>query len=369
MGATRAAVIMAGGVGERFWPLSRQTRPKQLLRLTGDGTPMLVDAVSRLRPIVPLERIFIVTGRHLVAPIRAAGSGVPPGNVIAEPLKRNTTGCLVYAAGALLSRLGCRPDELTLGIVAADHLVGDGEQFRETVTAAFAAAEAEHALVTVGVPPTRPETGYGYIEVDDATDRPGPDRLQVRTVRRFHEKPDRAGAEAYLTSSRFFWNSGMFFWRVSTFLMQLERVDPDLARIANRVIRALVAGDELGAAQVFATLPNKSIDYALMEKAPDVRMVPALFPWDDVGAWDALGRSVPTDASGNVAIGAPILIDTTGSIVVNDPGPERMAVAVVGVNDVVVVVARDAVLVVPRDRAQEVRRVVEELRRRGAPQL
>ncbi|NOY82743.1 MAG: mannose-1-phosphate guanylyltransferase [Kiritimatiellaeota bacterium] len=369
MGATRAAVIMAGGVGERFWPLSRQTRPKQLLRLTGSGAPMLVDAVSRLKSIVPSERIFIVTGRHLVAPIRAARSGVPPENVIAEPFKRNTTGCLVYAAGALLSRLGCRPTELTLGIVAADHLVGDADRFRQTVRAAFAAAEAESVLVIVGVRPTRPETGYGYIEVDKVTDRPQPDCLQVHTVRRFHEKPDRASAEAYLAAGRFFWNSGMFFWRVSTFLAQLEHADPGLSRIANQVIRALAAGDELRGAEVFAALPNKSIDYVLMEKAAAVRMVPALFAWDDVGAWDALGRSVPTDASGNVAIGAPILIGTAGSIVVNDLGPERMAVAVVGMEDVVVVVTGDAVLVVSRDRAQEVRRVVEELRRRGASQL
>lgn len=371
MRAHRAAVIMAGGVGERFWPLSRRTRPKQLLPLAGTGTPLLVDAIRRLRTVIPPEHTFVITGKHLVAPIRSAQQEVPPRNVLSEPHKRNTTGCLIYAVAALLQRFQCSPRDLTLGVLAADHLIGDTDEFHKTVRTAFDVAEAEDVLVTIGVKPTRPETGYGYIEVDSTRDPVSRSLRQptVHTALRFREKPDQATAEAYLAASRFFWNSGMFFWRASTFLEQLAQADPVLGQTACRVIDAFGAGDAQSASELFATLPNLSIDYALMERASDVRVVSAAFAWDDIGAWDALGRCFPEDSGRNVGVGNPVLIDTKGSIVYCEPGSERMAVAVVGMSDVVVVATGDAVLVMPRNRAQDVRAVVEELRRRNAPQM
>ncbi|HRU07267.1 MAG TPA: mannose-1-phosphate guanylyltransferase [Candidatus Brocadiia bacterium] len=357
----RFAVIMAGGAGERFWPLSRQDRPKQLLRLADPNQTLLEQAVRRVAPLIPAERVFVVTGRALREPIRKAGLPLPPENVVAEPCKRNTAGCLVYAAAWALARLGGEADGLTMAVLTADHRIGGDERFARTVGAALEAAEREEALVTIGVRPSRPETGYGYIEAEGEG--------AVRPVKRFLEKPDAERAREFAASGRHFWNSGMFFWRVGVFLRELGRARPAHAEAARRMAEALKRGDEAGAAAIFERLEDISIDYALMEKARRVLMARADFEWDDVGAWDALERAMPLDKAGNAAVGGPALVDCRGCVVCNAAGPEKMAVAALGVEGLVVVVCEDAVLVAPKARAQEVKKVVALLKERGARQV
>jgi mannose-1-phosphate guanylyltransferase len=365
----RFGVIMAGGSGERFWPVSRRDHPKQLLRLTRPDQTMLGEAVDRLSPLIPASHILVATADHLVAPIRAAKVGVPDANVLAEPARRNTSGCLAFAAAWLMAHHG-PPESLTMAVVTADHQIGDPDRFRAAVAAALDAAEAQDVLVTQGIVPNRPETGYGYIQARDL-DSPvsGRGGIQVFEVAAFHEKPRQDLAEKFVASGDYFWNSGMFFWRISAFLAELDHARPALSQATRAMAGALRARDSEKAAAIFESLEDLSIDYALMEKARRVLVVRADFPWDDVGAWNSLDRTRPHDAQGNVAEGSPVLIDTTNSIVYNAAGPEAVAVSVVGMDNVVVVVSADGVLVIPKDRAQDVRLAVAELKKRGGKQI
>lgn len=367
-GIQRVGVVMAGGSGERFWPLSRKHRPKQLLHLTSQGESMLGEAVSRLSPIIPAEHIYVVTGAHLVQPIREAGIGVPPENVIAEPCKRNTAGALTYAAAVLLANYGGDGGNLSMAVTTADHQIGEPELFRKTVDAALSAAEKDDVLAIMGIAPYRPETGYGYVQVtDDPPSEHG--GIAVHPVKAFHEKPSRERAQDFIATGRYFWNSGMFFWKVSVFLEELLHASPNHAAAVSSMADAQRKGDAEAVREQFERLEDISIDYALMEKARRVVMVRADYPWDDVGAWTALDRTYPKDADGNVTVGSPVLVDTRDCIVYNEPGATDIAVGVVGAKDLVVVVTKDAVLVIPKDRAQDVRHAVKELKDRGAGQL
>lgn len=367
---TRVGVIMAGGSGERFWPLSRHLRPKQLLRLTDPQKNMLQEAVERLAPVIPAERVYIITGDHLVEPIREAGVGIPPENIVAEPCKRNTSGALAYIAAWLIARYGA-PETVSMAIVTADHQIGRPVRFADCLDGAMTAAEGEDALVTMGIVPTRPETGYGYIQAGPSVFETHLPTGIVRAhgVSAFHEKPNRETADRFLADEAYFWNSGMFFWTAAAFLREAGTVRPQLAGAARRMAESMAAGDLPGARAAFETIEDLSIDYALMEKAERVLMIPADYPWDDVGAWTALERTQTGDHRGNVALGDPVLIESDGCIVYNEPGAERIAVAAVGCEDLVIVVTGDAVLVAPKDRVQDVRKAVQELKARGAKQI
>ncbi len=367
----RVAVVMAGGSGERFWPLSRITRPKQFLRLAGGTRTLFEQAIDNIAPLFPSDHVFIATGKHLIGETRAAFPALPSENIIAEPCKRNTAGCLALAAAYILARYGGDGSDILMAVVAADHAILNPQRYRQILDTALTIADHSGNIVTLGINPTRPETGYGYIEAKrDRISVPGiPDDIPVFPVERFHEKPNRETAAEYVASGRFFWNSGMFFWRLSDFFRELTEVSPDIAHTVTAIAGFLSRGDAEAAANCFQELPNISIDYALMEKTRRVLVVESDFGWDDIGAWDALQRTMPKDESGNIAVGDPVLVDARDCIVYNEPGPERCAVAVVGVEGLTVIVSEDAVLVVPRDRVQEVRKAVEELKRRGASQV
>lgn len=369
-GNRRIAVIMAGGSGERFWPLSRRTRPKQLLKLADPHLNLLEQSVARIEKLIPREAIYIATARHLRDAICSERIGVPNRNILAEPCKRNTAGCLAYAAAHLSARFE-NPAHSTMAILTADHLIRDERGFRNAVEAALATAEREEALVVIGIPPTRPETGYGYIETQEgaAPVWTSPDGAEVLAAAGFREKPDRETALQFVQSGRFFWNSGMFFWRLNVFLNELEQASPRHADMVARMTDALRAGQNEEADRVFESIEDVSIDYALMEKARHVRVVRAGFGWDDIGAWDALDRTYEPDENGNVAVGQPVVVESRDCIIYNDPGPARMAVAVAGVEGLAVIVCADGVLVIPKDRAQDVRKVVAELKKRGFSQL
>lgn len=358
---------MAGGSGERFWPLSRSLRPKQFLRMDGSKNTLLEQAIEAVEPLIPARDIHIATGSALADATRALLPHIPGTNYILEPERRNTAGCLILAAARFLAS---GDTNATIAVLAADHRIADVGRFREVIRTALGAAEREDALVTLGIAPDRPETGYGYIEAGDETIVvPGSGGVEVHPVSHFREKPDRDTAAAYIATGRFLWNSGMFFWRLNVFLHELETASPGLARAAYDMADAMMRGDGDGLDHLFRALPAISIDYALMEKAKRVLVVRADFGWDDIGAWDVLDRTAERDGMGNVAIGDPVVVDCRDCIVMNRQDSREIAVAAVGIEGLAVIVTDDAVLVIPKDRAQDVRKAVEELKKRGATQV
>lgn len=358
------AVIMAGGSGERFWPLSRAKRPKQLLALGASGKTMLAEAIERIAPIVPVANVLVITSKVLCEPIAQAVPELPLPNIIAEPCKRNTAPCLALAAAHINVREQGRP--ALMAVLTADHFIGNEEQFRHDVGAALEYANAERALVTLGVRPSRPETGYGYIETMLAPDEHHSGALPVVA---FREKPDYETAMEYLVGGRHLWNSGMFFWRVDTFrdalVRHLPAVGNAIATLTNMVGSMADGSDNAHPSaemdRMFATLPDISIDYGLMERATNVAVVPASFPWDDVGAWDALSRLNPTDALGNVVRGNSVLVHIEGSVIINEAGAHHVVTAL-GLHDVVIVTTPDATLVCAKSAAQDVKSIVKALK-------
>lgn len=358
----RVAVVMAGGSGERFWPVSRASRPKQLLKLTHPEMNMLEEAVARVGAVVGAENVFVATSTALLDPVSASGV-VRARHVFAEPDRRNTLGALVWACANLINLFPESWGELSMAVVTADHKIGEPERFGSTVAAALDIAEQTGGLVTIGVSPSRPETGFGYIEVD----RSKPIYVGGFHAKSFREKPAPELAAEYVESGRFLWNSGMFFWTLRAFHDALLAALPEAVDVLLEIAQALTAQDAYGAVASFRKLPNLSIDYALMEKAEQVYVVEGGFPWDDVGSWDALERTLSLNADNNVVSGSVVALDTHGSVLLNDS--EGITTCVLGMDDVVVVTTRDAVLVCPKSRAQEVRRLVEELKARGSQAL
>jgi mannose-1-phosphate guanylyltransferase len=349
---TSYAVIMAGGSGERFWPVSRRDRPKQLLNLTDPDQTLLEEAVNRISPLVGEDQVFIATGMPLLAPVQAAAL-VAPENVLAEPAKRNTLGCLAWVAANLMARHPGQEADIAMAVLTADHKIGDPDLFRNTVATALETARKTNGLVTIGIRPARAETGYGYVELGDSIS-PG-----VFHAKQFREKPNLETAQHYVASGNFLWNSGMFFWTLRGFLVELSHANPDVYSTVLQMAAKLKDGDGQAAARMFEDLPNESIDYALLEKANQVYTVAGEFPWDDVGAWDALERSMPVDSDANVVQGHALVLDCSGTIVYNDQ-PETL-VAAVGLRDLVVVVANGAVMVCPKDQAQRVKELLQAL--------
>ena len=365
----KIAVIMAGGSGERFWPLSRQNHPKQLLALGHTNQTMLQEAVDRISHVIANDDIYVQTMPHLLDAIRNADLGIPDENIIAEPCKRNTAGCLCYAAAHMMAKYDSDGSNLVLSILTADHIIGDTDQFLRTVEQAMTTAANGSALVTIGVPPTYPSTGFGYIHAvsSDVTDDVDENRPEVYSVKSFKEKPELTVAESYMEAGNYYWNSGMFFWRLDTFVNEFVSTDNSFADAINSMKLAMQADKQEEVERVFSSLPSISIDYGLMEKAKNVAMVRATFSWDDVGSWSALDRTRQPDSLGNVAVGDSVVIETNNSIIYNNT--QHMAVGVVGVDNVVLVVTDDAILLVSKDRTEDVKLIVESLKKRNAPQV
>lgn len=351
------AVIMAGGAGTRFWPASRRLRPKQLLALAGEGEPLLAATVRRIAGLVPAERVVVVTGEHLAAPTRAALPGVPEGRVLKEPAPRNTAPCIAWAARVVAAE---DPDAVVM-VLPSDHHVTDEPAFAAVLERATRVA-AEGRVTTVGIVPSRPETGFGYIEVGGAL------AGGAHEVARFVEKPDRARAEAFVAGGKHLWNAGMFFFRARDMNALVEAHLPELARGLDRVMAAAGTADaERVLAEVFPTLPNVSVDHGVMEKAAGLAVVPGDFGWSDVGSWQSAWELAPKDAHGNAVPDGAVVVDARGNLVrlLGDAAATGKKVALVGVSDLVVVDTGDALLVMPRDRAQDVRHAVDALKARG----
>lgn len=347
-------VIMAGGRGERFWPQSRLRRPKHLLPIVGD-TPMLAQTVERLEGLVNPEQVIVITNAEQVDAVREVCPMLPAGNVVAEPVGRDTA----PAVGLAMELVRARDPEAAFAMLPADHVIHDGDGFRRVLGAAFEAATREPVLVTIGIEPAFPATGYGYIHKGEAWTEIG--GLPVFRVQRFVEKPGLETAQEYLASGEYYWNAGMFVWTVDTVDAAFAAHVPTLHAALAKIGEALSTNEPLAdvLAREYPGLEKISIDYALMEKADNVVTMPSAFDWDDVGEWPAVARHHEQDAVGNVVRGDGWVKDGGGNIVLSED--DGHLVALLGVDDLIVVRTTDATLVCPKDKAQDIKKLVKEL--------
>ena len=350
------AVIMAGGGGTRLWPLSRKDRPKQLLKLLGDRTLFQL-AVDRLAPLFPPERILIVTSAAYVIEMRRQCPALPADNFVVEPEPRGTAPAIGLAA----LRVRQRDASGIMACLTADHFIRDEARFRDLLAAAAQIAQQDY-LVTLGIAPTFPATGFGYIQRGEQLTTFG--EFEVFRARRFKEKPALPEAEAMLADGRHAWNSGMFVWRVERLLAEFARQMPGF----HQQLMAIEA-DPASLPQIWQSAPTTTIDYGIMEGAGEVAVIPVKdLGWSDVGSWESLLDVLEPDEAGNIVIGGPHLgLATTGSLVHSDHNRRRL-VATLGVSDLVIVDTEDVLLVCPRERAQEVRALVERLKKEAREQ-
>lgn len=347
-------VIMAGGSGTRFWPASRRARPKQFLAIGGDKS-LLRQTAERVAPLVGWDHIVVVTGQIHADHARQDLPELPRDHVLVEPTGRNTAPCIGWANRTIRAR----DEDACLAVLPADHYIADGDAFRLHLRAALQSARESGRVTLMGLVPTRPETGYGYIERGA---RAGESHgLPIHEVVRFVEKPDRDTALGYLAAGNYLWNSGMFVFAARAMDLAIGTHLPELSEGLDRLDR-----DPGALGTVYPTLPSVSIDYGVMEKMSGVRVLPATFPWSDVGSWDAAYEVHAKDAQGNVLLGDTIAIDAQRAYVDARAG---RTVAVIGVEDLCVVDTGDAVLVTRAGRSQDVKHVVERLAAQGKKEL
>jgi len=355
----RYAVIMAGGQGTRFWPRSRGRVPKQLLRISGRHT-LLQATVRRLVPLCSWRHILVVCSAEHADEVRRQLPRVPVEHVLVEPIGRNTAPCIALAAEWIAERVG----DAVMIVAPADHVIRDEEMLRQTLRVAAELATAHDSLVTLGIEPSRAETGYGYIEVGQRIDRRHSGSFWVK---RFHEKPSLRLAHRYVAGGQHLWNSGIFVWKASVVRAAMQRYLPDVSTALAGVWSA-ARGERQRLRRAYGALPSVSVDIAVMQPVTAARRSPmrvavvrARFDWNDVGSWGAMPEIWGCDAEGNAAVGTIVPVETTGAVVYS---PDRL-VALVGVKDMIVVDSPDALLICARDRAQDVRQVSEILKRRG----
>ncbi|MFO0664478.1 MAG: mannose-1-phosphate guanylyltransferase [Polyangiaceae bacterium] len=343
------AVIMAGGSGTRFWPASRASRPKQLLSLAGGTESLLAATVRRLDRFCAASDVIVVTGAAIAGAVEKALPALDRKQILCEPVGRNTAPCVAWATWHVLER---DPDA-NLMVLPSDHHIENEKRFLETVSVALGSVQGG-ALATIGIVPTRPETGYGYIETGSETDP----KSGVFRAARFVEKPDYERAVGYVKSGKFLWNAGMFFFNAKAMAAQVRKHLPELAKGLDRIFAA--SDREAAIQSLFPELPSISIDHGVMEKADEILVVPGDFGWNDVGSWQSAWELAAKDERGNALEGSAIVVDGDRNLVRTSNGK---LIAMVGVSDLVVVETEDAVLVLPRERAQDVREIIERLKK------
>ncbi len=348
-------IIMAGGGGTRFWPLSRKGTPKQLLNLSGKEI-MVNEAIDRLTKVTAYDDIYIVTNCEQADKMQRVTQGrVDAAHILSEPCARNTAACIGYAALKILRERG----DGVLVITPSDAYIEDEEAFGEVLHTAVRAAADSNKLVTIGIAPTFPATGYGYIRYRDTEGA-------VKPVVKFVEKPTRKKAEEYLKSGCYVWNSGMFVWKASVILKKFKRLLPELYAQLIKIASAFGKPEEERVLEeIYPELPSVSIDYGIMEHSKDILVVPGEFGWNDVGSWDMLGALHPQDESGNVVVGNAVNVDTVNTVIYSS----GKMIAAVDVSDLVIVETPDAILVCPKSKAQDVRKIVDELEAEGREEL
>lgn len=346
----KTALIMAGGRGERFWPKSRKNLPKQFLSLTDDGKTMIQLTVERILPLVNMEDIYIVTNRDYKALVQEQLPNLPEGNVLCEPVGKNTAPCIGLGAVHMKKKYG----DAVMMVLPSDHLIKYTSIFTNTLSDACEIAEQGENLVTIGITPDCPETGYGYIKfkADKALGR-------GFEVERFVEKPNLETAKEYLASEQYLWNSGMFIWKVSTILKNLEQHLPETYNGLCKIGEAIGCEEEQTVLErEFQAFKSESVDYGIMEKAKNIYILSGSFGWDDVGSWLAVGRIKKSNEFGNVVSGNVITVDSKNVII---QGGDKL-IATVGLENVIVVDTEDALLICEKDHAGDIKKVLENLR-------
>ena len=344
MKSTLYAVIMAGGVGSRFWPRSRERTPKQVLEIVGSGT-MIQNTVKRIESLVPIENVCIVTNRLQKELIAKQLPKIPDENILVEPVGRNTAPCIGLAAQWVFHK----DPHAVMVVLPADHIIQNEKEFLIVLRRAIRAAEENEALVTIGIKPTHPETGFGYIQFDDSDDQNINVSEGIYRVKTFAEKPNIETAEKFLKSGDFVWNSGMFIWRASVILDEIERLLPELDVQLKKIASTVGTPQFNHAIEVaYGVLRGVSIDYGVMEKAKNVYVAKGDFGWSDVGSWDEVIRLTPVNGDGNTM---------RGNVIVK-------MIAIVGAEDLIVISTDDAILICKKGHSQDVKEIVDYLRRK-----
>lgn len=348
-------VVMAGGGGTRFWPLSRKRTPKQLLNLSGKDI-MVNEAIARLARVAGFGDIFIVTSAAQKAAMSALiDKRISPDHILAEPAARNTSACIGYAAMEIVKKYG----DGIMVITPSDAYIKDGDEFARVLKTAVAEAEKGEKLITVGIKPTFPATGYGYIRFSKAGG-------EAKPVLKFVEKPDRARAEDYLASGDYVWNSGMFVWKASVILKKFERYLPEVYSCLQKIADAYGKENEAEILNaVYPTIPSVSVDYGIMEKSEGILVVLGDFGWNDVGSWDTFDVLRDGDKNGNIEKGDTLLFGCKSTTAYSS----GKLIAAVGTENLVIVETPDAILVCDKDKAQDVKKIVDELKARGREDL
>ncbi len=332
----RVAILLAGGSGKRFWPLSKKGRPKQLISLFSQKT-LIEETVFRINKLIEKNLIYIATNRELGEKLKRMKI-VPEKNILEEPLSKNTAPTIVWA----IKKLNQLHKDVVVGIFPSDHHIKNEEQFLETLDFAYNVAESEKKLVTFGIKPSSPDTGYGYIEVDEKSFKNG-----FYSVKAFKEKPDLETAKKYVSMGNFFWNSGMFLWRADTFFENLKKYSPDFYDFYNKL-----SSDE---EKAFIEVSELSIDYALMEKSKEIILVPGEFGWSDVGSWESVYKLFPKDKEGNVKKGDAYFLDSKNNLVFSN----NLKIALLGVEDLFIVEDEGKILIGRMGKGQKVRDIFD----------
>jgi len=358
----RYVIIMAGGKGERFWPVSREKTPKQLIHLFGDGS-FLQQAVERVLPVVPMKNVLIITNEAQAAEARRQLPKLPRENIVAEPIGRDTTAAVTLGAALV----GARSTTAVMAVLPADHVIPEEKKFQQVLADAFDLAGRGQAIITIGIKPTEPATGYGYIRVGEALPPPAGVKAYKTVFHRaeqFVEKPNFDMALEYVNSGKYRWNAGMFIWSFVTITEGLQKHRPEMYAACQRWFKVAGSAAKLDKvlAKEYPALEKISIDFSLMEHAQNVLVADGAFEWDDLGSWTALGRHLKPDAEGNCAVGDFIHVDGARNIIFDARSKERRTpIAVVGLRDSILVQTDDATLLAHKSQAQKVKELVKKL--------
>ncbi|MBZ0201632.1 MAG: mannose-1-phosphate guanylyltransferase [Ignavibacteria bacterium] len=353
------AIVMAGGVGARFWPYGTSRLPKQFLPIANSNDTMLQLTIKRLHDIIPLNQVFVVTNKQYVDLVKKQLPKIPKENIIGEPVGRNTAPCIGLASIILRQY----EEKAKMFVIPADHIIENVDEFTKAVNTGLKFVEDKDAIVTLGIVPTHPETGYGYIQfIEDAYYKEGNSGSDIFRVKTFAEKPTLDVAKVFLESGDFLWNSGMFIFRADTMLKEMENFLPDLYHALQKIEKAIHSAKYQNVLeQVFAEIKGISIDYGIMEKAKNVYVIKADLKWSDLGSWDEVFRLRKKDKNDNAIIGDSFIKDSHNNLIMSTKG----FVGVIGADDLIIINTKDGLLICKKDRSQEVKEIVDYLKRKG----
>lgn len=345
-------VIMAGGIGSRFWPVSTKDCPKQFVDILGNGKSLLQETVERFKDICPAKNVWIVTSDKYARITKEQLPDVPAGNILLEPCRRNTAPCIAYA----IWRIQNEDPDANIIVTPSDHNIANKEEFRRVIESAIEFVADKDAILTIGIKPTRPDTGYGYIEAEN--NKVLGDEYSIKKVESFKEKPDLATAEVYISKENYFWNSGVFVWNVKTIANAIKRFEPKIAEIFEQLKPFFGTQDEQAAInEHFPKCRNISIDYAVMERAENVYAIPGDFGWSDLGTWGSLYDFIEQDEAGNALVGSNITLSETNNCMIHTS--QNKKVIFVGINNCIVAEHNGMLLICNKDKESHIKNIID----------